>query len=85
MGNGELFVMTRGVHQMLGWPVDSLASQEQVSFTQVLAIHIDSLGETFCSQMLKTEFEFSHEIIFQFSICWLNLGHDSIYFSWMKR
>ena len=28
MDNGELFVMTHGVHQMPRWPVDSLATQE---------------------------------------------------------
>ena len=28
MDNGELFVMTHGVHKMPRWPVDSLASQE---------------------------------------------------------
>ena len=45
MDNGELFVMTRGAHQMPRWPVDSLATQEQVSFTislviQLLAIYV---------------------------------------------
>ena len=28
MDSGELFVMTHGAHQMPGWPVDSLATQE---------------------------------------------------------
>ena len=30
--SGELSVMTGGAHQMPGWPVDSLATQELVCF-----------------------------------------------------
>ena len=37
--SGGLSVMTHGAHQMLGWPVDSLATQELVGFTILLYVY----------------------------------------------